>query len=168
MPHLFLDSDYSIWIDGNVKLNCDPSKFLDMMNGKDLMVFKQPDRNCIYEEAKTVIKLKLDSEKVVKQQIDRYFKAGWPKDAGLGSCRLIVRKHSSEMNKLNAIWWSEICRGSMRDQISFPVVYKDKVHYIEHPESYDNEFFSVKPHNITLKEKIRFKFTGSFRKINYG
>ena len=167
MPHLFLDSEYSVWIDGNVKLNCDPSVFLNMMNGKDLLVFKQPDRNCIYEEAKTVIKLKLDEQSVVNEQIDRYLEAGWPKSAGLGSCRLIVRRHTSAMNKLNAIWWSEICRGSMRDQLSFPFVYKDKVQYIDHPESYENEFFSVLPHHITIKEKIRFKLTGMFRKIYY-
>ena len=164
LPHLFLDSKYSIWIDGNIQLNCDPHMLVDMMNGKDLLVFKHADRDCLYEEAKVCIKSKLDNERVINEQINRYLKQGWPKNAGLGSCRVIVRKNTKNMNNLNAIWWSEICRGSKRDQLSFPFVYKDNVQYINHPESYDNEFFSVLSHKITLKNKIRFKLTGSFHK----
>jgi hypothetical protein len=163
MPHLFLDSEYSIWIDGNVQLNCDPHRLVDMMNGKDLLVFKQPDRDCLYEEAKACIKLELDNERVINEQIDRYLKQGWPKNAGLGSCRLIVRKNTKNMNNLNATWWSEICRGSMRDQISFPFVYRNSVQYIDHPNSYDNEFFKIFPHKITLLNKVKFKLTGNFR-----
>ena len=162
LPNMFINSEFSIWIDGNVKLKCDPEVYIDMMKGKDILVFSHPDRDCIYQEAKVCSELGLDDKKIINKQVARYRKQGWKEHNGLASCRLIVRRNTEEINKLNALWWSEICAGSVRDQISFPFIYRDRVQYIDHPDSYDNEYFKVLPHKITLKNKIRFKLTGKF------
>ncbi len=126
------------------------------------MVFKSPNGDCLYEEANRCKDSGLDATSVIEKQVARYKEEGWPKNNGLGACRLIVRRHTSKMNNLNALWWSEICAGSFRDEISFPFVYGDSVKYINHPDSYDNKFFTVSPHKITLINKIRFKLTGKF------
>jgi hypothetical protein len=162
LPHLFMNCEYSIWTDGNVQLNCNPEDLVALMEGKDIMVFKNPNGDCLYEEANRCKDSGLDVTSVIEKQVARYKEEGWPKNNGLGACRLIVRRHTSKMNNLNALWWSEICAGSFRDEISFPFVYGDSVKYINHPDSYDNKFFTVSPHKITLINKIRFKLTGKF------
>jgi hypothetical protein len=50
------------------------------------------------------------------------------------------------MNALNEKWWAEICRGSSRDQISFPYVYRDKVNYLDTVDPFDNKYFTRKGH----------------------
>tara|TARA_B110000008_G_scaffold278548_1_gene322711 strand:- start:935 stop:1555 length:621 start_codon:yes stop_codon:yes gene_type:complete len=163
LPHLFMDCEYSLWIDGNVKLNCKPEVLFKLMGDKDILVFKNPNGDCLYEEADRCIEHDLDNRSLIKKQVSRYKDSGYATNSGLGACRIILRKHTPLINSLNSQWWSEVCAGSFRDEISFPYVYRDNVRYIEHPESYDNEFFTVLPHKITFIQKIRFKLTGSFR-----
>jgi hypothetical protein len=162
IPHMFIESEFSIWIDGNVRLKCNPEVLIDMMKDKDILVFRHPNRDCVYQEGMLCAKLGLDDKEVISKQLSRYRDKGWKEHNNLASCRLIVRRNTEEINKLNSLWWSEICSGSVRDQISFPFVYQDFVQYVNHPNSYDNEFFKVFPHKIKLKNKIRFKLTGKF------
>tara|TARA_B100000787_G_scaffold169504_2_gene160884 strand:- start:3856 stop:4476 length:621 start_codon:yes stop_codon:yes gene_type:complete len=163
LPHLFLSSESSLWIDGNVQLNCDPEELFEIMGDKEILVFKNPNGDCLYEEADRCLESSLDDPSLIKSQVSRYKDSNYQPNSGLGACRLILRKHTSTINNLNSKWWSEICTGSYRDEISFPYVYGDNVQYIDHPKSYNNDFFTVLPHNITFIQKIRFKLTGSFR-----
>ena len=118
------------------------------MADKEILVFKHPDRNCIYKEAIACKDLQLDSDRVIDSQMNRYRKLKWGEEKGLGSCRIIVRKHSKNIELLNNSWWAEITSGSVRDQLSLPVVFEGNIKYIEHPDSYNNEYFSVAPHTI--------------------
>jgi hypothetical protein len=146
LPHYFMDTDFSIWIDGNVRLNCKPELLIDMMEDKDIMVFRHPNRNCIYQEAAICKKLKLDDEQVIDTQMNRYKELKWSEEMGLGSCRIIVRRHVKNIETLNCKWWAEITSSSIRDQLSFPIVFDKNIKYIEHPDSYDNQYFTVLPH----------------------
>ena len=147
LPHYFMDTDFSIWIDGNVRLNCKPELLIDMMEDKDIMVFRHPNRNCIYEEATVCKEHNLDSHEVIDAQMDRYKKLKWGNEKGLGSCRIIVRRNSEKIKQLNNLWWAEITSGSLRDQLSFPVVFDKNIKYIDHPDSYNNEYFTINSHS---------------------
>lgn len=129
LPHLFLNTQYSIWVDGNVTLNVSPEYLVGLME-KDIAVFHHPERNCIYDEAHVCKEWGLDSREIINEQTKDYFEKGHKRKAGLGACYLIIRKHTEEINRLNEKWWAEITRHSVRDQISFPYVFRGKVHYL--------------------------------------
>jgi hypothetical protein len=158
LSHRFIHTEFSIWVDGNVRLNCKPELLVDMMEDKDILVFKHPDRNCIYKEANKCKELELDNSQVIDSQMNRYRRLQWGDEKGLGSCRIIVRRNTENISLLNCKWWAEITAGSVRDQLSFPVIYDGSVKYIEHPDSYDNKFFTVFSHaNIGIIERIKRK-----------
>ncbi len=147
MPHLFVDTDYSIWLDGNISLNITPEELVEKwLQGKDIATWKHFARNCLYSEGTSVLGVNYDKQGLVKEQMERYKKEGYPSGAGLSECNVIVRKHTPEINRLNERWWAEICRGSSRDQVSFPYVFRDKVNRIAgNPR--DHSDFKYAKHN---------------------
>jgi len=168
LPHLFLDTDYSIWVDGNVFLNVQPEEMIKKMGNKDIAVFEytnyEPVKD-IYDEANTVIELNLDNPKIVLEQINRYKKSGYKNNEGLGYCFMIIRKHSKKIDRLNEQWWAEICRGSRRDQLSFPFVFGNEVKYIDWPK---NKHCITRPgHKITFLKKVKQFIFRQSKKIKW-
>ena len=153
LPHLFIKTDWSIWIDGNVKLKVEPEVLFGMLGDKDIGVFAHPERNSVYDEAEECIKLKLDNKEIINEQVDRYKAEGFS-DKKLGTCYVIVRRHTEEINSLCEKWWAEICRGSVRDQISFSYVFRDKVKYFDKQNSNDNKFFKRTGHLKSRKDEL--------------
>ncbi len=125
LAHQYIDSDISIWVDGNITLLCSPQQLVDEFLGDaDIGVFKHPFRNCIYqegEELKKIMKLK-QQHPIINKQIENYKSLGYPDNNGLFENGVIVRRHSRMVEEFNNAWWAEICRWSYRDQLSFPVV----------------------------------------------
>ena len=166
-PHLFLSEyDVSIWVDGNVAIKGDLNKFLDKNLTDDCSVYvpKHPFRNCIYEEARVVVKIRKDKEENVKPQIERYKKEGFPEKFGLLQSNIMIRKHNNEdCIKLMEAWFQELKDGSHRDQLSFnyalwknqniKVVYMDKL-------IYKSEFF--KWNGIHKKNKSQAVSIGNY------
>lgn len=144
LPHLFMEDEYSVWMDGNIYPKKTEEEYISLLNGKDMAVLVHPERKCLYDEAE-FCKLKgKDTAENIDPQIERYKKAGHPKGSGLWACGFIVRRHTPEMKRLCEQWWAEICAGSSRDQISFPFVFKD---FTSIPYNcWDNELFDYKPH----------------------
>jgi len=124
--HLYTDTEWIIWIDSNVTLNITPEELItEWANNKDMVVNKHMSRNCLYEEADECSRSSLDYKSIIKEQVKRYEALNIPKKMGLGECGIILRRNCPEINRLNEKWWAEICRGSSRDQISFPYVFRD-------------------------------------------
>ena len=161
LPHRYLKNyDYSIWIDGNIKVISDirtlcsgnPYKVYDHMQ-----VFDK--RNCIYDEAQTILNFgKINSERepergikawkdnpeLIVKQMNRYISEGYPKQNGLATNPIIVRNHKdSDVIKTMEDWWSEIKHNSKRDQLSFNyIAWKTKFNYVYlEGDSRDNEYF---------------------------
>jgi hypothetical protein len=135
-PHLFFpDSKYWIWVDGNLFLNVEEEKLTALTDR--IAVGKHPERDNAYDEAKECIRLGLDDENIINDQIAGY--SLYDMYIGLGACYIIVRKNTEEVKRLNDKWWAEICRYSVRDQISFPYIW-DRWDIIP------DEYFTRKPH----------------------
>ena len=112
--------DYSIWIDGNTGLKVAPEYLIEKyLKNDDIACLRHPDRNCIYDEAKTCQTLKLDKPETITSQMVRYLEKGYPKDNGLSCTTYILRRHTEKIVEFNRLWWEEICKGSRRDQLSF-------------------------------------------------
>lgn len=147
-PHLLLkDYDISIWVDGNVDLKGDLNKFVKKyINDKSsIYVPKHPQRNCIYLESTVVGRMGKDKKEVMKPQMDRYKKEGFPENYGLLQSNILLRKHNKQdCIKLMEEWFNEVKKGSHRDQLSFNYVsWKNKEINIVYMDShiYKSEFF---------------------------
>lgn len=139
LPQLYLEShDYSLWLDANIILKVNPLELIEMMQGFDCLVVNHPVRTTINQEIEAC-KL-LDS----KNNLD-YHK---DKPGLLAACGMILRKNTHAVNQLNCEWWSEICRGSFRDQLSFPYTLGTKALVIngEWNGIRENKYFKINPH----------------------
>ncbi len=123
----FPDHAYSLWMDGSVRIQFPfgVERLAEIyLSDHDMAIFKHPERNCLYQEANTCINRNLDNKDIIRQQIQRYTKEGYPPNAGLVEATIILRRHSPKMVEFNEAWWEEIKNGSKRDQISFNYVAK--------------------------------------------
>lgn len=160
MPHQFVDTEYSIWLDGNCSLLQAPEILVNRyLKDHDLAVFKHPNRDCIYDEATKCAVSKLDDPETIIGQVSRYEKEGYAKHKGLCECMLLIRRHTPKVQKFNETWFQEWDTGSVRDQISFMYAV-DKVGlrinvidlpWVLAPNGVDGlrgDFFRIEPHAI--------------------
>lgn len=117
----FPDADVTIWLDGNVRLLIPPwlavKKWLRSSN---LATFNHPDRKCLFDEAAFCAKVGKANGAVLRDQVERYRKAGMPAKWGLPETRCVIRRKATQINRLNDLWLAEIDKYSPRDQVSLP------------------------------------------------
>ncbi len=120
LSHQFIDSQYSIWMDANVALRVPAARLIDeYLKDTDMAVFRHRTRACTYEEAARCRELGLDAPDVIDRQMDTYRRAGFSAQAGLPETTVLIRRHGPAVQRFNEAWWSELCRHSVRDQLSF-------------------------------------------------
>jgi len=120
--HKYLpEYNFSIWVDGSVKLKKDVNEFIDK-NCKDGHIFipSHPQRKCIYEEMDACVKQKKDTAANIEPQKIKYKNENFPKNFGLVQSNIMLRYHNEpDCIKLMETWWEEVKNGSHRDQLSF-------------------------------------------------
>ena len=124
LAHQFIEAEYSIWVDGNIKLLISPEQLVEewMKDEYEIAVFKHPERNCLYDEAKKIKEIFPPLIPTINMQMKYYHEQKFPEQNGFKECGVIIRKHNKKIEKLNNAWWSEICRWTYRDQLSFTYV----------------------------------------------
>jgi hypothetical protein len=150
LPHKFLaEYDTTIWVDGSIKTK-NIVEFIELYNKNEMVVFDHnhttfDKRDCIYDEAKVVMSQGLDKKSTINKQIGEYKSEGFPKNNGLICGGVLLRKNTDLINKIMDEWWSEIIKGSFRDQLSFNyVAWKNdfKPHYIK-DDIRSNKYFKI-------------------------
>lgn len=126
LPHIFVPSEITVWIDANVFLRTDKKVLVENLLGdNDMVLFKHPYRNTAYEEFETLkkeerFKIPWLQEKLALQE-ERYRSEGF--DGGkLYECNFIIRRNNEKVNTLMNAWWAEITAWQWRDQVSLPYV----------------------------------------------
>lgn len=170
--------DQSIWIDGNMIVKGDCNKLIDQYLKKDSFVtydhskqkrrlFKffwvidrKLARNCIYDELEDlVLKTKsgmyMDNIDIMKNQIERYKKEGYPAHNGLAVTMVLLRNHKDlKVVELMEDWWREVSLGSRRDQLSLNyVAWKKKM-----PIAYVSGDPRYSPYFIKTRHTIKNNF----------
>ena len=145
--------EQSLYIDGHVRVNSDPSFLFDKyLINHDIAIPPHPLRRCIFDEAAYCSKTGLANKAEVSLQVKRYKEAGFPRNFGLTENGIILRNHSSiKVGLLMDEWWSEYKNGVKRDQISLPFVswrINVNVGIIEEGPRYSSTFFTLRPHVI--------------------
>ena len=152
--------DLSIWVDGNVSLIGDLNELLEQTLEDDCSIYipNHPQRNCIYDEANMVIRIKKDTKENVLSQINGYEGEGFPKNYGLVQSNIIIRKHNNkDCIKIMESWFNELRDKSHRDQLSFNyVLWKNqdvKVEYLD-KNIYKSKWFKWNCIHSKPKSKI--------------
>lgn len=136
LPHRFLtEYDISIWIDANYLVVGDVDELIDIaLRSSNIGVFDHSQtavdpRNCTYEEFDEIMRLHneknayKDDPEVMRAQIERYRREGYPPGNGLAFSAAIVRRHHApDVVRTMERWWKEVSDGSRRDQLSFNYV----------------------------------------------
>ena len=120
---IFPEYDISLWIDGNIVIM--KPEFFYRLNtfieqGHPIVIPPHPARTCIFDEAKTIIELKIDNKNTVAQQMRIVRLYRYPKNNGLNETCIILRRHNNKkIQKLQRIWWRMVKNYSRRDQLSY-------------------------------------------------
>ncbi len=156
--HVFVNYDYSIWIDGSYRIKSNLVELCNIFfkNKRNILFFSNPFRDCLYKEAKVCSALGLDDKEVIDRQIKKYVFNNYPANNGLIHGALIIRKHHNEIvNKVMDLWWNEVSNYSYRDQISF--------NYIAWEEGLNVGYIKG-----ALSSSEDFEFTGHIKMANIG
>lgn len=124
LTHKYVDSEYIVWQDGNMKLKQDPHELIKLLGKNDFAFFKHPGRDCLYEEANACVNLQKGNVLEIAEQVKTYAKQGFPSHAGLTEMTAFIRRNNKHANEVFEKWWTEVTRYSNRDQIAFPVAFK--------------------------------------------
>lgn len=121
----FKEYDYSVYIDGSIKILGDIRSFIKLINDNTgLAIHAHNHRNCIYDEAKVLKILKKGSLKNIDSQIMKYTNNLFPKNFGMYEACVLVTDLSNDKTKgIYNDWYNEFIRsGSFRDQLSLPYI----------------------------------------------
>lgn len=124
-PHLlFPDYEYSVYMDGRIRLIADVMPMVDAMEQKFLGVHLHATKmDCLYEGAKTVLASKKASREKVEMQMQAYKNEGYPKHQGLFENGILIRNHNNRLCiEVMEEWWNQLCKFTIRDQLSLNYV----------------------------------------------
>lgn len=147
LPHLWIEADWSIYIDATIVLNTKPETLVALAGDRDWAVFAHPHRKTIDQERTECKRLDKDDHGLIDRQVDWYASQGYNIRSGpLAICGIQIRRHTDEVKWYCERWWAEYCRWSCRDQLSFPYAVGNFAKIIPHPGTWNNQYFQLLAH----------------------
>lgn len=150
-PHrLFPDYEESLHIDANVLVRDRiGAVFGEALRDSPLALFRHPNRDCVYDEAEVVKRLRYDDPEIVDAQMAYYRAQGLARRSGLFHGAVQFRRHNDR--KLSAMledWWRQLKLFSHRDQLSLSfMLRRHEIRVAELPGSANvNPWFMTGPH----------------------
>lgn len=122
-PHIvFPKYEYSLYVDGNLCIENGKvfQRINELIQSKNILSIPlHPERKCIYEEAKIIIKDCIDYKNIVNNQMNLLKKEQYPKNNGLYENCLLFRQHNKKrLQNAQDLWWKMLLKYSKRDQLS--------------------------------------------------
>lgn len=119
--------DFTIYIDGNIRIVADLYPIILSIDDKIMGVHTHAGRDCIYDEANAIIKVKKGNASCIEKQINNYKIDGFPRHFGLFQNSILVRNHA-KCDLLMKKWWEEYSLLCTRDQLSLPyIIWKNNI-----------------------------------------
>ncbi|PID70906.1 MAG: hypothetical protein CR985_02535 [Flavobacteriales bacterium] len=183
LPHRHLSNyDISVYIDGNILITKDITNLVfDILKNNSFGCFDHNQnaadpRNCIYKEYEAILELGKvkkfykDNPEVMRKQIERFRKEGYPENNGLITAPILIRKHNNKkLIEVMEAWWKIVKNESKRDQLSFNYV-AWKLNFtdfklIDGDVRHGNPWFYTISHRKNYSFKIfKLKFKKFFKK----
>ena len=123
--HLLPEYDIYVWHDATNFLAASPDTVIKCLENADCAMFKHPFRDCVYDEARVILKDKIDNPRLVKDTISYLRAKKFPAHFGLFEMTAFIRRNNEQTNKAFSKWFSLIARYSSRDQLTFMPCLKD-------------------------------------------
>lgn len=120
-PHFYLrDYDFSVWVDGNIVPTAGILKYVTAVieSEADLGLIAHPIRSSYVDEAEECIRIKADDPTLIEEQKRVYLTEGIPEKDLIETNVIVSHLKSPRVGKFYDIWWREMSRYSLRDQIS--------------------------------------------------
>lgn len=128
--HRHIKDDQSIYVDGSFLINCDLNDWWKRFT-PPMTCIKHPIRNCVYEEAQTVIKNKRKGTERIDEQMTDYARLSIPKRNGVIQSGILMREKHPDSIALCERWWWHLQEYSARDQLSFAAAsYSLPIHHL--------------------------------------
>lgn len=142
--------DIAVWSDADVIWKKDISLFIDTyFKDTSLAIPKHQERNTIYDEAVTCLRVRKDSKEIIEKTLEYYKTIGYPDANGLCASTVYIKKPNDPIvKKAMECWFDMIKNYSRRDQLSFNyAVWKCQLDfkYID-IDVYNNEWFMPVKH----------------------
>ena len=121
LPFIYLSEyDYSIYIDGNMRIIGDLEEYIYRYSvGSSMLCVNHYMNVDAYQEASLCINKGRDDRSRIERQIAKYKAEGFPEEYGLTANGFIIRSHRDKaLNNVMEDWWNEINDYSSRDQLS--------------------------------------------------
>jgi len=148
-PHrLFEGYDCSIYVDGNIQIIGDLSGLIHdfMASRKSFGCLHHPQRSDILSEAEECLarnKFKHRDAERLDEQLARYTQEFEVSQMGLyAACALLRKQRGEALNEWMELWWQQVNRYTVRDQLSLPYVLR---RCGETPYVVDIDIFGVNP-----------------------
>lgn len=153
MGHEYLPGyDYSIWVDGKLKIKGDLQQYINQYKGNQpILCFNHFANDCIYQEWKDCLKFQKDNPEIMEKQMEKYRQEGYPEKNGLVETGLMVRElHDERVKTAMWTWWREVLNYSKRDQLSFNYACWKNALAFDTTDLYiyDNQYVESYNHNI--------------------
>ncbi len=114
-----MDLSTSVYVDANLEINCNLDDLVKQYEGSDITVPHHPQRNCIYEEAKVIVRSKRDTQDNISKQVKFLEEEKFPKNFHLSETNVLVRKDTPKVREMMNLWEDTLRKYSHRDQMSF-------------------------------------------------
>ena len=130
-PELLLKQyEASLWHDANIRIKdqCVYDRFVELFEKNvEVASVKHAGWDCVYEELFKVLDFRYESEKTVVSWGRLLRDRNYPKHNGLIETNMLYRMHSrDDVKEMDDLWWNYIENYSRRDQLSFPLVLKER------------------------------------------
>lgn len=149
----FSDFDYSLYVDGNIRLLGDVKPLFEefIASKACLGLFRHPLRNSVNEEVEACLKAGkvVDTDKL-QGELAHYRQEGFTDNEGLIEAGVMLKNHRHPgLNRAMETWWHLFEQFETRDQFSLPyVLWKTNVACMTHSFSFrdQNPYFGVYTH----------------------
>ena len=151
---LFPDDEITIWHDGNIQLTRPIQDYVDLLKDGDFAMLRHSIRSCIYEEAKMCKAYYKAPHERVDAQMRAYREDGFPEEYGLHVAFIVVRRNTPFTTHLNEVWWREVAKHTVRDQLSFNYcLWKEGIDIVDIPPA--GGYY--KRHRHIVHKRIRYR-----------
>lgn len=118
-PHiLFPDAEVTIWHGGNVRLTHPVQDYVNLLGDGEIAALPHPLRNSAYDEAAVCRRDGKAPPIAIQKQMNFYKGEGFD-GKRLHAAFLLVRRNTPLITELNELWWSQLEKYTIRDQLSF-------------------------------------------------
>ena len=167
-PHIVLSEyNYSVWVDSNIQI-LDGYLYERVAEAIENDVLwgavKHPDKNCIYEDARSCACGGNESFFKIYSQCLYLKSSKYPDNNGLYENNVIFRRHNCiDVINISEQWWSLYLRYSKRDQLSLCYVFwrnsfTPSLLFPPHINTWDKSHFRRLPHKYSFMYRVKRRF----------